>query len=78
LHVEVAEPPDARGTLLGVHETAKPTVGEIWVPTFTVPENPPRLARLRATEKVELSGKLIEAELEEMLKSTTSTVNVTL
>jgi hypothetical protein len=78
VHVEVADPPEARGILLGAHETVSPVEGEICVPILTVPTNPPRLFRLSAIVGDAPEGNTIDVELGVILKSTTLIVMLTL
>ncbi len=46
MQVEVAECPEVKETLLGVHDTVRPVDGLTDSERLTLPANPPRLARV--------------------------------
>ena len=56
MQVELAEFPDERNTLVGLHETVRP-VGVTDSVRFTLPEKFPRLVRLIVDEALELDWK---------------------
>lgn len=48
--VEFAEPPDAKETLVGLHDTVRPVEGVTDAERPTMPENPPKLVRVIVDE----------------------------
>ena len=58
VQVELAELPDERRTLVGLHETVKPVEGVTDSVRFTLPEKFPRLVRLMVDEALEPDWKL--------------------
>ena len=50
MHVELAEPPEAKETLVGLHETARPVDGTVEVVMATTPEKPFTLVRMMVDE----------------------------
>ena len=57
MQVELAELPDRRETLVGLHETVSPVEGVTDSARLTLPEKPPRLVRLMLDEAFEPVGK---------------------
>ena len=53
VQVELAELPDERKTLVGLHETVTPVEGVTDSVRFTLPEKFPRLVRLIVAEALE-------------------------
>ena len=53
VQVELAEFPDERKTLVGLHATVRPVVGVTDSVRFTLPEKFPRLVRLMVDEALE-------------------------
>ena len=58
VQVELAEFPDERKTLVGLHATVRPVVGVTDSVRFTLPEKFPRLVRLMVDEALEPDWKL--------------------
>ena len=58
VQVELAEFPDERKTLVGLHATVRPVVGVTDSVRFTLPEKFPRLVRLIVDEALEPDWKL--------------------
>jgi len=53
VQVELAELPDERETVVGLHETVRPVDGVTDSVRFTLPEKFPMLVRLRVDEALE-------------------------
>jgi len=73
-HAEVAEPPDATETLLGLHDTVRPVVGLTEDVSPIVPENPPWLVEVIVDEPFDPSWKVTVVGLADIAKSATLTV----
>jgi len=57
VQVEVADPPDVKEALDGVHDTVSPADGEADAARPTLPEKPPRLVKVIVEEPLEPRGK---------------------
>jgi hypothetical protein len=57
MQVALAELPDERETPVGLHETVRPVEGVTDSAKLTLPEKPPKLARLMVDEALELDVK---------------------
>jgi hypothetical protein len=57
VQVELAELPDERDALVGLHETVSPVEGVTDSARLTLPAKPPRLVRLMLDEALEPDGK---------------------
>ena len=74
MHVEVAEPPDVRETLVGLQDTDKPVEGMTDSERATLPVKPPMLATLTVEVPLEPAWKPTVAGFAEIAKSSTSTM----
>ena len=57
VQAELAELPDERETIVGIHETISPVEGETDSARLTLPEKPPVLVRLMPDVALEPDGK---------------------